>query len=126
MKKFAIFLPQFHEIPENNKWWGKGFTEWTHVRNATPLFSGHDQPQIPLNGNYYNLLEKDSVIWQSDLLHNYGLDGFAYYHYWFNGTPLLEKPLKNLLNWKDINQKYFLYWANHSWVKSEKKEQKIL
>lgn len=118
MKQFAIFLPQFHEIPENDQWWGKGFTEWVNVKKGLPLFSGHDQPKIPLNGNYYNLLEKKTMEWQTDLLHQYRLDGFAYYHYYFNGELLLEKPAENLLKWKDINQSYYFIWANHPWIRS--------
>ncbi len=126
MKKFAIFLPQFHTIPENNEWWGNNFTEWTHVKNSTPLFSGHEQPLIPVNNNYYNLLNKETVLWQTNLLHTYKIDGFAYYHYWFNGKKLLEKPAENLLHWKDIDQKFFFYWANHSWIKTENNRRKIL
>ena len=112
MKKFAIFLPQFHEIEENNKWWGKGFTEWTNVRNAKPLYKGHEQPKQPLNGDYYNLLEKETVRKQTQLLNEYGLDGFVYYHYYFCGKKIMEKPAENLLKWKDIDQKFFFCWAN--------------
>lgn len=97
MKKFAFFLPQFHEIPENDEWWGKGFTEWTNVRRAKPLFKGHQQPKHPLNENYYNLLNRDVVEWQTNLMNKAGLDGFIYYHYYFNGKLLLEKPAENLL-----------------------------
>lgn len=125
MKKFAIYLPQFHEIEENNKWWGEGFTEWTNVKNASPLFKGHIQPKHPLNG-YYNLLEKKVVEEQTRLLHKYGIDGFIYYHYYFCGKKIMEKPAENLLKWKDINQKFFFCWANHTWTKGKGKEQKIL
>ena len=118
MKKFAFFLPQFHEIKENDEWWGKGFTEWTNVRRATPLFKGHQQPKHPLNNNYYNLLQKKTVEWQTDLMNKYGLDGFIYYHYYFTGRKLLEKPAENLLKWKDIPQHFFFCWANHSWNRS--------
>ena len=89
MKKFAFFLPQFHEIPENDKWWGKGFTEWTNVKNARSLFKGHVQPKHPLNDNYYNLLDKSTVEWQTKLMNQYGIDGFIYYHYYFTGKLLL-------------------------------------
>lgn len=126
MKKFAIFLPQFHIIPENNKWWGEGFTEWTNVKKGTPLFRGHKQPREPLNDNYYNLLDKSTVQWQTDLLNKYKIDGFAYYHYYFNGNMLLEKPAENLLKWKDINQKFFFIWANHSWIRSWQGKSDIL
>lgn len=118
MKKFAFFLPQFHEIPENDEWWGKGFTEWTNVKKARPLFVGHQQPKQPLNNNYYNLLDKKTVEWQTKLMKQYGLDGFIYYHYYFMGKKLLEKPAENLLKWKDIPQRFFFCWANHSWNRS--------
>lgn len=115
MKKFAIFLPQFHSFPENDEWWGKGFTEWTKVRSAKSLYKNHVQPREPLNGFYYNLLDKKVMEWQSALLKKYRIDGMAYYHYYFNGKLLMEKPVENLLEWKDIDQSYFFYWANHSW-----------
>lgn len=118
MKKFAFFLPQFHEIPENDKWWGKGFTEWTNVRNAKPLYQGHLQPKHPLNNNYYNLLKKETMQWQTNLMRKYGLDGLIYYHYYFTGRMLLEKPAENLLKWKDIPQHFFFCWANHTWNRS--------
>lgn len=118
MKKFAFFLPQFHEIIENDKWWGKGFTEWTNVRNAKALYHGHKQPKHPLNANYYNLLQKKTVVWQTNLMNEYGLDGLIYYHYYFRGKKLLEKPAENLLKWKEIPQKFFFCWANHSWKRS--------
>ena len=104
-KAIAYFLPQFHEIPENNEWWGKGFTEWTNLKKAKPLFEGHDIPE-PLNDNYYNLLEKETVIWQTKLMEEYLVYGLCYYHYWFKGKKILEKPAENLLQWKDINQKF--------------------
>ena len=118
MKKFAFFLPQFHEIPENDKWWGKGFTEWTNVKNAKPLFKGHVQPKHPLDDNYYNLLDKSTVEWQTKLMNQYGIDGFIYYHYYFTGKLLLEKPAENLLKWKDVPQHFFFCWANHTWNRS--------
>ena len=80
MKKFAFFLPQFHEIVENDKWWGKGFTEWTNVKRAKPLFKEHQQPKKPLNDNYYNLLDKETVEWQTKLMNEYVVYGFIYYH----------------------------------------------
>lgn len=118
MKVFALFLPQFHSIEENNQWWGEGFTEWNNVKNAKALYKGHDQPQIPLNDYYYDLTKKETVIWQTDLMNKYGIDGLVYYHYYFNGHMLLEKPAENLLEWKDINQPFFFNWANHSWYRS--------
>lgn len=126
MRIFAFFLPQFHTIPENDQWWGKGFTEWTNVKKATPLFRGHKQPIHPLNSRYYDLLQKETVEWQTSLLHQYRLDGLIYYHYYFEGKLLLEKPAENLLKWKDIDQHFFFCWANHPWVKSWKNSQEIL
>lgn len=126
MKKFAFFLPQFHQIPENDLWWGTGFTEWTKVKKAKKLYCGHIQPRIPLNSNYYNLLEKSTVEWQTKLMSDYSLDGFIYYHYYFQGKMLLEKPAENLLKWKDINQPFFFCWANHSWFRSWEGSKEIL
>lgn len=126
MKFVAYYLPQFHEIKENDEWWGKGFTEWTNVKKALPLFKGHYQPQIPLNSNYYDLLNKDTVVSQTELMNKYNVYAFAYYHYWSNGKLLLEKPAENLLNWSDIDQKFFFFWANHSWIKSVNGKQHIL
>lgn len=117
MKVIAFYLPQFHEVEENNMWWGKGFTEWTNVKSAKPLFKKHNQPVEPLNG-YYNLLDKSTVEWQSNLAKKYGIYGFCYYHYWFEGRKILEKPAENLLNDKSIHSKFCFCWANHSWKKT--------
>lgn len=118
MRFFAFFLPQFHTIPENDEWWGKGFTEWTNVKKAKSLGKGHLQPIHPLNNNYYNLLDKETVRWQTQVMRKYGITGMIYYHYYFLGKLLLEKPAENLLIWKDINQPFFFCWANHSWKKT--------
>lgn len=118
MRKFAVYLPQFHSFPENDEWWGKNFTEWVSVKNAEPLWEDHDQPKVPLNDKYYNLLDKDTVFWQTDLMHQYRIDGFTYYHYYFNGKLLMEKPAENLLKWTDVDQPFFFYWANHTWRRS--------
>lgn len=126
MKKFAFYLPQFHVIPENELWWGKNFTEWTKVKGAKALYNGHKQPQIPLHNNYYNLLEKNIVEWQTNLMQKYHVDGFIYYHYYFQGKLLLEKPAENLLRWKDINQPFFFCWANHSWYRSWEGSRELL
>ncbi|MDH6459272.1 hypothetical protein M2102_002923 [Fusobacterium sp. PH5-7] len=118
MKIIAYYLPQFHEIEENNLWWGKGFTEWRNVKNGKKLFKGHNQPLKPLNDNYYNLLDKKTVEWQTKLGNEYGIYGFCYYHYWFKGKKILEKPAENLLKWKKIKQNFCFCWANHSWKKT--------
>ena len=101
VKLIAFYLPQFHAIPLNDQCWGKGFTEWTNVRKAQALFSGHDQPKIPLDLNYYDLMDDQVKIWQSNLAEKYGIFGFCYYHYWFkHGEKLLEKPAEQMLkNW---------------------------
>ena len=119
MKIIAMYLPQFHPIKENDEWWGKGFTEWTAVRNAKPLFEGHNQPEVPLNNNYYDLMKKDVMEWQAGLATEYSIDGFCMYHYWFkNGRRILEKPAENLLRWKDIKIQYCFAWDTTPWVRS--------
>ncbi|MEE3480729.1 MAG: glycoside hydrolase family 99-like domain-containing protein [Lachnospiraceae bacterium] len=118
-KVLAYYLPQFHEIPENNEWWGKGFTEWTNVKRARPLFPGQVQPRVPLNNNYYNILDKQTVEWQTELANKYGVYGFCYFHYYFkDGKKVLEKPAENLLKWSDINQRYCFFWANSPWIRT--------
>jgi len=118
IKIFALYLPQYHTIPENDEWWGKGFTEWTNVKKAKPLFKGHNQPRIPLNNNYYNLLDDNTFKWQIGLAKNYGIDGFCFYHYWFNGKLLLEKPLENYLDNKELDFPFFFSWANEPWART--------
>lgn len=117
MKIIAYYLPQFHEIPENNKWWGKGFTEWTNVKKGAPLFRNHNQPRKPLEG-YYDLNEKQTMKRQAELANQYNIYGMAFYHYWFSGKKLLEKPAENLLQWKDIPMNFMFFWANHDWIRS--------
>ena len=119
MKVLSMYLPQFYRTPENDAWWGEGFTDWVSTKKAAPLFSGHVQPRIPLNSNYYDLTEKETMKWQSELMHQYGIDGMCIYHYWFkDGRKVLEKPAENLLKWKDIDMPFCFYWANESWARS--------
>ncbi len=119
MKIIAMYLPQFHRIPENDEWWGEGFTEWTAVKNAASLFEGHLQPKKPLNQNYYNLMNRSTMEWQAGLMEKYGVDGLCFYHYWFkDGRRILEKPAEKLLEWKDINIPYCFCWANETWARS--------
>ena len=126
MKVFAYYLPQFHEDENNNKWWGKGFTEWTNLRRITSLYKGHNQPRIPLNNNYYNLEKKETMEWQTRLMREYKIDGLCYYHYWSEGKKLLNRPAENLLEWKDVEQNFCFFWANHSWRKDWIGEKTIL
>lgn len=116
MKVIPLYLPQFHTIPENDEWWGKGFTEWVNVRNAKPLFEGHHQPRVPLNNNYYDLSKVETLKWQCKLAKDHGIYGFCMYHYWFNGHLLLEKPMEMLLAHPEIDIKYCISWANHDWT----------
>ena len=115
----ATYLPQFHRVKENDEWWGKGFTDWTAVKNASPLYEGHNQPRIPLNENYYNLLDKSVMQWQANLAKNYLVDGFCFWHYWFeNGRKILETPAENLLKWQDVDMPFCFCWANETWART--------
>jgi lipopolysaccharide biosynthesis protein len=116
MKTIAFYLPQFHQIPENDEWWGKGFTEWTNMKAAKPLYKGHYQPRIPEGGNYYNLTDPDVIRWQAKLANESGVYGWCVYHYWFDGHLLLHKPLELLRNTPDIDIHYCICWANEDWT----------
>lgn len=119
MKVIAMYLPQFHQIPENDEWWGKGFTEWTAVTSAAPIYEEHYQPKKPLEGNYYNLLDKKTMEWQAQLMNQYQVDGLCFYHYWFkDGKRILEKPAEKLIEWKDVNMPFCFCWANATWARS--------
>ena len=119
IRTIAMYLPQFHQIAENDAWWGEGFTEWTAVRAAKALFPGHQQPRIPLNENYYDLTKKQSLMWQAELANEYGIDGMCFYHYWFGENRLLlEQPAENLLQWKDIKMPFCFAWAIGTWART--------
>lgn len=116
MKVIPAYLPQYHQIPENDEWWGEGFTEWTNVKAAKPLFEGHQQPRVPMDNNYYDLTNVESLKWQCKIAREHGIYGFSMYHYWFNGKLLLEKPMELLLAHPEIDIHYCISWANHEWT----------
>ncbi|QMV44725.1 glycosyltransferase WbsX family protein [Cohnella cholangitidis] len=117
MKFIAYYLPQFHRVPENDEWWEDGFTEWTFTRRAKPLFSEHYQPREPYRNRYYDLMDPSARQKQADLARKYGIYGFCYYHYWFQGKRLLEKPFNEVLRSGQPDFPFCLSWANHNWVK---------
>ena len=103
VKLIAMYFPQLHAIPENDEWWGKGFTDWNNVRAAESMFEGHYQPRVPLNRNYYDQSQLETLRWQIDLAKRHGIYGFCHYHYWFDGKQLLETPTNLILANKDID-----------------------
>lgn len=115
LKVISYYLPQFHSIPENDEVWGKGFTEWNSVKKAKPLYSNHNQPRIPLKDNYYNLLDENTLLWQTEIAKKNNVYGFCIYHYWFSGKLLLNKPVELIRNSNKIHFPYCICWANESW-----------
>lgn len=118
MKTIALYLPQYHTIPENDLWWGKGFTEWTNVKRGKPYYKNHYQPIQPLNNNYYNLMDKEVMEKQVKIAKKFGVDGFCFYHYYFSGKKLLEKPAEMFLNNKNLEFSFCFSWANQSWQRT--------
>lgn len=119
LRTLAMYLPQFHAIAENSKWWGDGYTEWTAVRLANPLFEGHEQPRVPDKERYYNLLDRSTMEWQAETAKKYGIDGFCFYHYWFcRDRKILEKPAENLLAWKDVDMPFCFSWDSDTWART--------
>lgn len=118
-KIIAFYLPQFHPMKENDEWWGKGFTEWTSVAKAKPLFHGHKQPKIPADLGFYDLRVPETREEQARLAKEAGIYGFCYWHYWFNGRQLMNRPFEEVVKTGKPDFPFCLAWANHSWYQKE-------
>jgi lipopolysaccharide biosynthesis protein len=127
IRPIAIHLPQFHPTPENDDWWGKGFTEWTNVTKSKPLYKDHYQPQLPSDLGFYDLRLEEARLAQEQMAKHFGIHGFCYYHYWFNGKLILEEPVSRKLNNPKEDLPFMLCWANENWTRRwDGKDQEVL
>src|SRR5205809_7458559 len=117
VRLIAFYLPQYHPIPENDQWWGPGFTEWTNTAKARPLFRGHYQPHVPADLGFYDLRQPETREAQAEMARAYGIEAFCYYHYWFgNGRRLLQRPFEEVVQLGQPDFPFCLCWANETWT----------